>query len=141
MRRMLIAIAAFALASCSSGGEGPTAENSDTAAPTPTPLTIPDTMQGRWGLVANDCTGPASDAKGLLTIGPDSLRFYESVGTLAQVTEVGADHIRGTFDFTGEGMEWKRDMQLETRMDGEQLLRSEFGADALQEPLTYMRCM
>ena len=49
------------------------------AKPLPAPASsIPAALQGRWGLTPADCMPGRSDAKGLLTITADGLRFYES---------------------------------------------------------------
>ncbi|QQN73200.1 hypothetical protein [Croceicoccus sp. YJ47] len=103
-----------------------------------TPMAIPASMRGRWGLTRNDCDGPASVAKGLLTIETNRLTFYESRGTLADVTERSDDYLRAMFAFVGEGMEWRRDMML--RREGDVLLRREFGPDAMRGDERYMRC-
>lgn len=101
---------------------------------------IPVSIQGRWGLVAADCTSTRGDAKGLLVIAPAKLTFYESVGTLGAVKERTDSRIRASFSFTGEGMEWTREMVLEAENDGKSLLREEFGHDAMPGPLKYARC-
>ena len=117
----------------------------ETAAPTPTPsptdevaTTIPASLQGRWGMVPADCTSTRGDAKGLLTIGPRTLRFYESVGTLARETGRSDSMIRGQFSFTGEGMEWTRDVELSAM--GDTLTRLERGGEEPGGPFTYSRC-
>ena len=48
--------------------------------------------------------------------------------------------IRADFDFTGEGMTWEREMQLDLEQNGTVLVRREFGDDALPEPLRYTKC-
>src|SRR5215218_6684586 len=40
--------------------------------------TIPASLHGRWGLTPADCTSTRGDAKGLLVISADGLKFYES---------------------------------------------------------------
>lgn len=67
---------------------------------------IPAFLQGRWGLTPADCTSTRGDAKGLLTVTPTALRFYES-------RAVPTGNIGGTdnsftadFAFTGEGQSW-----------------------------------
>src|SRR5687767_8399070 len=40
---------------------------------------IPEALQGRWALTPDDCTSARGDAKGLLVVSRDELRFYESV--------------------------------------------------------------
>lgn len=117
------------------GGIGDGATPAETAADD-----IPEVLRGRWGLVAADCEPGRADAKGLLVISADQLRFYESVGTLGAATERTPDRLRADFAFTGEGMTWNRDMLLEAQDGGKALVRQEFDADAAPEPLRYMRC-
>ena len=99
---------------------------------------IPATLRGRWGLVAADCEPGRADAKGLMVVSGDKLEFYESVGTLGTASERLPQSIRAGFAFTGEGMTWTREMVLET--DGETLTRTEFGPEAMPEPLRYTKC-
>ena len=145
MRPILLPVSALsialALAACGSNEE-PTAEQSAAATPTPTPLPteIPADYQGRWGLTAEDCTGDAAAAKGLLEIASTELKFYESVGTLEAVTGATGGRFRGEFAFTGEGMSWERDVVLDLRDGGKILVRREFGEDASPEPFDYTRC-
>lgn len=151
MNRIMIAVplalvGGVTLAGCGRSEEPtPTATESvpEVAVPTfppPVPNEIPAAMQGRWGLVAADCTSTQGDAKGLLEISPTVLKFYESRGTLGTVTEGDDDEIRATFAFTGEGMEWQREMELELDNDGKTLVREEFGEDAVPGELRYSRC-
>jgi len=111
-----------------------------TPSPAPSAATIPAAIRGRWGLVVADCTSTRGDAKGLLTIDGTTLRFYESVGTLAEVKEATGTRIRATFDFTGEGMTWQRDETLDVEDDGQTLIRREYGEDAAPGPFRYTRC-
>jgi hypothetical protein len=107
---------------------------------TPTATQIPAAVQGHWGLVPNDCDPSRSDAKGLLTIGPNSLKFYESRATLDMIKESGDSHIRASFQFTGEGMNWTRDEVFDVQDGGKALVRREFGEDASSDALRYTRC-
>lgn len=100
---------------------------------------IPASLHGRWGLVPADCTSSAGDAKGLLTISENRLRFYESVAELETVQSVTANSIEGKFAFSGEGQEWMLDVSLST-VDGQKLVRRDTGPDAMPTPLTYTRC-
>ena len=106
----------------------------------PTDLTIPAALQGRWGLVPADCTSTRGDAKGLLTIGPATLRFYESHARLEAVKEREESRIAARFAFSGEGMEWRRDMVLDAQGGGKVLIRREFGTDAAPGGFRYVRC-
>ena len=104
------------------------------------PTKIPDGMTGRWGLVSADCTSKNGDNKGLITVSDNQIKFYESVGKLANITEGDENKIRANFDFTGEGMSWKREMTMEVQDSGKTLMRQEFGEDAMPNPLKYSRC-
>ena len=112
----------------------------ETASPSPAASTIPAVIQGRWGLVAADCEPGRDDAKGLLTISANELDFYESVGTLDDVKELGETRIRADFDFVGEGQEWERDVTLEAREGGTVLIRREDGVDAAPGEFRYTKC-
>jgi hypothetical protein len=101
---------------------------------------IPATMRGRFGLVPADCTSTRGDAKGLVTIADKTMRFYESVATLKSSKPVSATQLRGSFAYTGEGMEWSRDVGLESRDGGKTLIMEEFGEDAPPGPRSYTRC-
>jgi hypothetical protein len=135
-----------------------TADTASTAAPGATPAApapggttaptasataaegIPAALRGRWGLVPADCTSTRGDAKGLLTIGPKTLKFYESVGTLALETARSDSMLRGQFAFSGEGMTWTRDETLS--VSGDKLTRTETGGDEPGSggPFTYTKC-
>ncbi|RVQ67134.1 hypothetical protein EKN06_09460 [Croceicoccus ponticola] len=102
--------------------------------------TIPSALRGRWGMNANDCDASRSDAKGLLTIGDQTLKFYESVGTLTKTAERDATRLRGTFAFTGEGQTWQRDVVLDAQDGNTVLIRREYGDGAAPGPFRYERC-
>lgn len=149
MRRLIPATLLF-LAACGGADEAALPADdatvpAETATPLPSPgastaLAIPAALQGRWGLVAADCEPGRADAKGLLVISGSKLEFYESVGTLGAVSTSEATRIRALFAFTGEGMEWTRDMLLETADGGSTLVRREYGADAAPDPFRYTKC-
>lgn len=156
-----LSLAALSLAGCGSGSEKaatndsvvlvdnsaattpapPEAAPSATASPAPdTGTGIPAALRGRWGLVPADCTSTRGDNKGLLTINGETLRFYESVGTLGKVVERDTGRIIADFAMTGEGQSWTRRMVLDAEDDGKTLVRREQGADAMLGLLRYQRC-
>ena len=120
---------------------GAASDGAGTAGPArPADETIPAALRGRWGLVPADCEPGRPDAKGLLVIGPTTLEFYESVGTLEDIEAATTDSLRADFAFTGEGMEWQRDLLLRVEDGGAALVRREYGPDAAPEPFRYARC-
>ena len=102
------------------------------------PSVIPERYRGRWGLGVADCERGRSDAKGLLTIGDRTLRFYESVGTLRERQPAIATSFSGVFAFTGEGMNWERTITLSRQ--GNQLRRVEEGGEEGPVEVTYTAC-
>jgi hypothetical protein len=97
--------------------------------------TIPASLHGRWGLTPADCTSTRGDAKGLLIVSADSLKFHESVGKPAAALETSADSASGDFAFTGEGMTWKKYQALE--LQDNKLVRT---VSDPMESFTYARC-
>lgn len=93
---------------------------------TPATLTaFPPAFRGRWGLVVADCQPGRSDAKGLMEVGPDTLRFYESRGTARKLVQPRPGRIEATLAFSGEGMEWSATQALTLTNDGQTLVREE----------------
>lgn len=101
---------------------------------------IPVALQGRWGLVPGDCTSTRGDAKGLLTVSASALRHYESVGKLRSVSSATTNSISGTFAYTGEGMNWTRNVMLSVQGNGNSLNFRDSGADSPPSDRTYARC-
>lgn len=101
---------------------------------------FPAGMRGRWGMTAADCEPGRADNKGLMTVGPASVKFYESIGEIGNVAERGEALLRATFDFEGEGMQWKRDARYELADSGSTLVLTEYGSDAPQGARRYARC-
>lgn len=97
---------------------------------------IPPALHGRWGMTPADCTSTRGDAKGLLRISGDRLRFYESVGRPESGIAITNDSISGTFGFTGEGQAWTREQALQVQDD--KLTRTESDPRA---SFTYVRCV
>lgn len=158
MTKLLLAALPLALAACNQGETaGPGAEETappaavaGTPAPSPAPgpadkvgipeFGIPVALQGNWGLVPADCTSTRGDAKGLLRVSPTTLTFYESVGRLGPIKDRSDTSIRAEYAFTGEGMEWTRDVALTASDGGETLTRLDRGGDKPGGPFTYTKC-
>jgi len=98
-------------------------------------LVIPAAFRGRWGMVPDDCTSTRGDAKGLVTIDPTSIKFFESRGTLTKVMLDAPENFTGTFAFTGEGQSWTKYQALS--LDDDRLIRTESSPMA---SFTYARC-
>jgi hypothetical protein len=96
---------------------------------------IPAALHGRWGMTPADCISTRGDAKGLLEIGPDALKFYESRAVPGTTIETGDQGISGNFNFTGEGQEWSKYVSL--KLQGEVLTRTERNPVASYD---YARC-
>ena len=158
-----VAIAALALAGCSQSGDpapvetgipysaeplpgsaipmappAPTVSAEDSAADAE--QSIPVALRGRWGMVPADCTSTRGDAKGLITVDATSIRYYESVAKLSKFSERSATALRASFAFSGEGMNWQREVALTLRDGGKALIRQEFGGDASPGPYKYTHC-
>jgi hypothetical protein len=100
--------------------------HADTHPATPLPASsvhIPAALQGRWGLTPADCTTALGDAKGLLVINGDELRFFESRAVPAEHAQADPDSISGQFAFTGEGRSWTRYEAI--KVDKQRLTRTE----------------
>jgi hypothetical protein len=116
------------------------APSNTAAAPTPPPASgqaaaIPTALHGRWGLTPGDCTSTRGDAKGLLIIAGDGLRFYESRAVPASSVQMSNDSFSANFDFTGEGQSWTKYQALS--LDDAKLIRTESSPMA---SFTYARC-
>ena len=96
---------------------------------------IPASLQGRWGLTPMDCTSTRGDAKGLLVVSADNLKFYESRAVPARDAHSGTDSISGNFNYSGEGQTWTKFESLERK--GQELVRTESNPVA---SFTYARC-
>jgi hypothetical protein len=106
------------------------------ARPLPAPAaTIPAALQGRWGLTPVDCVPGRSDAKGLLVVTPNELKFYESRAVPAGDVTTDQNSIAGNFAFTGEGQSWTKFESL--KIDKKVLVRTETKPSA---SFTYAKC-
>jgi len=98
---------------------------------------IPAAFRGRWGMVPDDCTSTRGDAKGLIIVDDDSIKFFESLGTLTKVTQNAPENFAGTFAFTGEGESWTNSQNLKLSNSSNTLVRKQ--SDEAQA-FTYKRC-
>ncbi len=99
----------------------------------PSTAIIPAQYRGRWGMVRADCTSTRGDAKGLMIVRANNIRFYESTASLQEQRPAIATSFSGTYSFAGEGQTWERVVTL-TRT-GNTLKR----ADS-EGSFTYTRC-
>lgn len=122
----LAALALLPLAACS-GGNGdsgetpadPAAQSREEPPATETLAAIPAAYQGRWDFSEQDCAAETSEMR--LTIGPDSVRFYESSGDPQTVTRTGPRTLTMEQRFSGEGDQWDETLGYELSEDGERL--------------------
>jgi len=82
-----------------------------------------------------DVQSARGDAKGLLIVSGEGLKFYESVGKPAGTLKASSDSASGDFAFSGEGMKWKKYEALE--LQDNKLVRTESSPMA---SFTYARC-
>ena len=111
--------------------------NNSAEAQLPATLLIPAAFHGRWGMVPADCTSTRGDAKGLIIVDGDSIKFFESRGKLTKVTLNAPENFTGTFAFTGEGQSWTNSQNLKLTNSSNTLIRSE--TDVAQS-YSYKRC-
>jgi hypothetical protein len=107
------------------------------AAQQPAALVIPAAFQGRWGMVPADCTSTKGDAKGLIVIDANSIKFFESRARLTKVTGNYPENFTGTFAFTGEGRSWTNSQNLKLTGSSNTLIRSQTD---VADHFTYQRC-
>ena len=117
----------------------PPANGTASAAPVPAnaapAASIPAALHGRWGMAPADCTSPLGDAKGLLVVSSDGLRFYESRATPVRNAQKSNDSFSADFAFTGEGQTWSKFQTL--TLNDDRLVRTESSPMA---SFTYVRC-
>ena len=118
-------------------GNDQTAEANAANEPQAGALAIPAAFRGRWGMVPDDCTSTRGDAKGLIIVDEDSIKFFESNATLTKVTLNAPENFTGTFAFTGEGESWTNSQNLKLTGSSNTLIRKQ--SDVAQ-PFTYKRC-
>ena len=128
----------------SNAGAAPLNEADDGGSEDPKQAFFPAQYRGRWGLVPADCTSTRGDAKGLITITADAIRFYESVARPAALTSVGERRLDGNYAATGEGQSWTLLQRLELDADGKTLTRTVDEGDSAPSSggnrFVYTRC-
>ena len=97
--------------------------------------TIPAAFHGRWGMVPADCDPGRDDAKGLVEIRADSMKFYESRAQLTRLVGSSPEKVEAEFAFTGEGQNWTKTETLAISDDSHTLIRTEDGGES-----RYKRC-
>jgi hypothetical protein len=117
-----------------STGEPHVATTPARSLPAPT-ATIPAALRGSWGLAPVDCMPGRRDAKGLLVIGPQELRFFRSRAVPSTDVDSDSQSIIGNFAFNGEGRSWTKYEAL--KIDKQTLVRTEMNPTA---SFTYAKC-
>ena len=85
---------------------GADGDSGNAAAPLPpeTLAAVPERFRGRWDAGAAACATSVSPMR--LEIGPDSLRFHESVGRVVGVRRAAANAVQVDLALQGEGTSW-----------------------------------
>jgi len=86
---------------------------------------IPTSFVGRWGMTEADCDPDGSAVKGLLTITDDSLKFWESKGSVQQIVRHSPYDITLELAMTGEGQSWTSTTRLVLDAAATELVRSD----------------
>ncbi|HEU4961169.1 MAG TPA: hypothetical protein VFT56_12240 [Sphingomonas sp.] len=86
---------------------------------------VPPSFVGRWGLTRADCDPDRADTKGLLTIAPDKLSFYESKGRVDRIVRHSPYDVTLQLDMSGEGQSWTSTMRLTLDAASTRLVRTE----------------
>jgi hypothetical protein len=116
-------------------GAPPEKGGAPTTQPPAPAKTIPAALQGRWGLSPADCMPNRADAKGLLVISADQIRFYESRAVPGPDVQGDDNSISGNFNFTGEGQSWTKFESIQLQKTD--LVRTETKPAA---SFTYAKC-
>jgi hypothetical protein len=134
MVRIMIAVSALALASCTGGTSGDDERDAideasiepdsstDAAAPE-TLAAMPDEYLGRWDFTEETCADPASDMR--LDIAANEIRYYESAAVPTTITADAAGMLMVEHSFSGEGEEWTEMLAYELSEDGQRLTVSQ----------------
>jgi hypothetical protein len=160
MRAIALLTVAVALAGCHRGDQSSGADNRAEAAidnavasnraaatlnglPVPPPKAqavvneIPPSFVGRWGMTKADCDPDSMAVKGLLTITPDALKFWESKGRVQRIVHHSPYDISLDLDMTGEGQSWTNTTRLTLDAATTVLIRTEAGKP---DHYRYQRC-
>ena len=114
--------------------ETPVADNALPAEDETAVTTVPAAFHGRWGLVPADCTSTRGDAKGLMIVDAESLRFYESRAVPRNIVVEAPERWTAQLDYSGEGQTWSERTTMSLSNAGKTLARRADGV------WTYTRC-
>lgn len=98
---------------------------------------IPVAFVGRWGMTKADCDPDGTAVKGMLTITPTALKFWESKGHVQRIVRHSPYDISLDLDMTGEGQSWTSNTRLTLDAATTVLDRSEAGKP---DHYRYQRC-
>lgn len=100
----------------------------------PAAAAIPAAFRGRWGMVPADCTSTRGDAKGLMTIEAERIRFYESRAVPTDLKVESPERWTAVLAFEGEGQNWTERTAMTLGDGGQSLTRT------AEQSFTYRRC-
>jgi hypothetical protein len=86
---------------------------------------LPPGFVGRWGMTKADCDPNSLVVKGLLTITPDRLKFWESKGSVQRIVRHSPYDVTLELAMTGEGQSWTSTTRLTLDAAATQLVRAE----------------
>ncbi len=108
----------------SQNGAVPTAAGNGASADAAAGLIIPARYHGEWVGVGDTC-GQPTDSR--LTVTERDMRFWESVGTVTQVSAIDEKTIEVDAGYEGEGDRWSRHQRLTLSDGGDQLVITDQG--------------
>lgn len=132
IRRLPAAALILALAACSPGEEaepGPATPPPVDAAANAISITAPPAFQGEWRADLKACGGATDESR--LTIGPDTIGFYESQGEISATRLEGEGRLAIEAMMSGEGETWVDSRVFQLSEDGQTLTDVSEGSTGL----------
>ena len=120
MRPLLSGLAiALLLVACSPGDEDQPGTAPAESAASAISITAPPAFQGEWNADLAACGGGGHESR--LTIGPDTIGFYESQGQISATRLAGDGRLAIEAMMSGEGETWVDSRVFQLSEDGQTL--------------------